>query len=110
MSLRPAVMRRLMKEIAQLKTEPLEGIRVASPDEDMLDVTGIIEGPAGTPYEGGYFRVKFSFTEEFPSAPPRCMYTSFIPCLSFSSCGLGHIVGLSFNVDLATVSEAYSCS
>lgn len=38
-------MRRLMKEIAQLKTEPLEGIRVSSPDEDMLDVTGIIEGP-----------------------------------------------------------------
>lgn len=44
-SLRPAVMRRLMKEIAQLKNEPLEGIRVSSPDEDMLDVTGIIEGP-----------------------------------------------------------------
>ncbi len=29
------------------------------------------------------------------------MYISFIPCLSFSSCGLGHIVGFSFNVDLA---------
>lgn len=29
----------------------------------------------GTPYAGGYFRVKFKFTEEFPAAPPKC--TSF---------------------------------
>ena len=27
----------------------------------------------GTPYQGGYFRVKFDFTEEFPAAPPKCM-------------------------------------
>jgi len=38
----------------------------------MLDVTGIIEGPEGTPYAGGYFRVKFKFTDEFPAAPPKC--------------------------------------
>ena len=44
-SLRPAVLRRLMKELMQLKKEPLEGIRVITPEENMLDVTGIIEGP-----------------------------------------------------------------
>jgi len=38
----------------------------------MLDVTGIIEGPEGTPYAGGYFYVKFKFTDEFPAAPPKC--------------------------------------
>ncbi len=26
----------------------------------------------GTPYAGGYFRVRFNFTEEFPAAPPKC--------------------------------------
>jgi len=26
----------------------------------------------GTPYAGGYFKVKFRFTEEFPAAPPKC--------------------------------------
>lgn len=82
-----------MRELVQLKNEPLEGIRVSHPDDNMLDVTGIIEGPceclcahilceaaetrlrrgaAGTPYEGGFFRVKFNFTEEFPQAPPKC--------------------------------------
>lgn len=29
----------------------------------------------GTPYEGGYFRVKFQFTDEFPAAPPKCSLT-----------------------------------
>ncbi|KAF8200303.1 ubiquitin-conjugating enzyme/RWD-like protein [Pholiota molesta] len=57
MSVPPAVMRR--------------GIRIQMNDEDMLDVTGIIAGPEGTPYAGGYFRVKFRFTEEFPAAPPK---------------------------------------
>ena len=26
----------------------------------------------GTPYAGGYFKVKFSFNSEFPAAPPKC--------------------------------------
>lgn len=29
----------------QLKKEPLEGIRVTTAEDNMLDVTGIIEGP-----------------------------------------------------------------
>ncbi|KAG9104542.1 hypothetical protein FRC07_009782 [Ceratobasidium sp. 392] len=37
----------------------------------MLDVTGIIAGPEGTPYAGGYFHVRFTFGDEFPAAPPR---------------------------------------
>lgn len=30
----------------------------------------------GTPYAGGYFRVKFNFTSEFPASPPKCEYPS----------------------------------
>ncbi|KAJ7731933.1 ubiquitin-conjugating enzyme/RWD-like protein [Mycena maculata] len=72
MSLPPTVMRRLMREITQLKNSPPEGIRVQTSEDNMLDLTGIIEGPEGTPYAGGYFKVKFTFTEEFPAAPPKC--------------------------------------
>ena len=38
-------MRRLMRELMQLRNKPPEGIRVVSPEENMLDITGIIEGP-----------------------------------------------------------------
>jgi ubiquitin-conjugating enzyme E2 S len=61
-------MRRLMRELKELRTNPPEGIRVQLSEESVLDVVGIIEGPG----EGGYFRVKFEFTEEFPATPPRC--------------------------------------
>ena len=80
-----------MRELKELRTSPPEGIRIQLNEESVLDVVGIIEGPGepcrrgtlhprcylrifaeGTPYQGGYFRVKFEFTEEFPAAPPRC--------------------------------------
>lgn len=86
-----------MKELNELRMNPPEGIRVVTNEDNMLDVTGIIEGPGGwfssseidqplttsarslafklvegTPYAGGYFKVKFSFTSEFPAAPPKC--------------------------------------
>jgi len=71
-------MRRVMRELSDLENNPPEGIRVQTSDEDMLDVTGIIEGPDGTPYAGGYFKVKFKFTEEFPAAPPKCWFATKI--------------------------------
>ncbi|KAJ7688618.1 ubiquitin-conjugating enzyme/RWD-like protein [Mycena rosella] len=67
-----------MREITQLKNAPPEGIRVQTSEDNMLDLTGIIEGPEGTPYAGGYFRVKFTFTEEFPAAPPKCWFATKI--------------------------------
>lgn len=72
MSVNPVAFRRLLREIKQLKSEPQEGIRIVTDEENILDVTGIIQGPDGTPYEGGYFKIKFNFTEEFPAAPPKC--------------------------------------
>ncbi|EKM52522.1 uncharacterized protein PHACADRAFT_260998 [Phanerochaete carnosa HHB-10118-sp] len=78
MSVSPAVMRRLMRELNELQTNPSEGIRVSTAEENMLDVTGIIQGPEGTPYAGGYFKVKFKFTEEFPAAPPKCWFATKI--------------------------------
>ncbi|KAH9476784.1 Ubiquitin-conjugating enzyme E2 S [Psilocybe cubensis] len=77
-SISPAVVRRVMRELSELENSPPEGIRIQENEEDMLDVTGIIEGPEGTPYAGGYFRVKFKFTEEFPAAPPKCWFATKI--------------------------------
>lgn len=34
-----------MRELAELKSNPPEGIRVVTNEENMLNVTGIIEGP-----------------------------------------------------------------
>jgi len=79
--------RRLLKEINRLRSEPPEGIRIKTNDEDIFDLVGIIQGPADTPYEGGFFRVKFTFTEEFPSAPPKCRMLTKIFHPNVSSAG-----------------------
>lgn len=41
----PAVVRRIMRELKDLDKNPPEGIRIQTNEEDLLDVTGIIEGP-----------------------------------------------------------------
>ncbi|KAI0288649.1 ubiquitin-conjugating enzyme/RWD-like protein [Russula brevipes] len=108
MSIPYAATRRLMRELKELRTSPPEGIRVQLSEESALDVVGIIQGPEGTPYQGGYFRVKFEFTEEFPAAPPKCWFATkiFHPNVSStgeicvntlkkdwkSSYGIGHIL------------------
>ena len=71
-----AATKKLMREINQMTTSPPEGIRLQVNEDDMLDVTGIIEGPEETPYAGGYFKVRFVFTEEFPAAPPKCWFST----------------------------------
>ncbi|EJD42976.1 hypothetical protein AURDEDRAFT_114852 [Auricularia subglabra TFB-10046 SS5] len=78
MYINPTVQRRLMREIAQLRSDPPEGIRVVTEEDNVLNLVGIIAGPENTPYEGGYFRVKFSFTDEFPTAPPKCWFSTKI--------------------------------
>ncbi|KAF8460876.1 ubiquitin-conjugating enzyme/RWD-like protein [Russula ochroleuca] len=72
MSIPLPAMRRLIRELKDLRLNPPEGIR------SLLDVVGIIEGPEGTPYQGGYFRVKFEFNDEFPATPPRCWFATKI--------------------------------
>ena len=44
----PTAFRRLVREIKQLQTEPPEGIRITTDEENILDVTGIIQGPGMT--------------------------------------------------------------
>ncbi|KAK7452107.1 hypothetical protein VKT23_012212 [Stygiomarasmius scandens] len=87
MSVNQAAMRRILREVANLKKNPREGIRVQTSEENIFDITGIIEGPEGTPYAGGYFKVKFRFTEEFPASPPKCWFATKIFHPNVSSSG-----------------------
>ena len=37
-----------------------------------------IEGPEGTPYEGGTFRVEMYLPENYPIDPPKCLFRTKI--------------------------------
>ncbi|KAL0138675.1 ubiquitin-conjugating enzyme E2 S-B [Mucor lusitanicus] len=55
--------KRIVKEIQQLQTSPPEDIQIIVDDENLTEVQAWIRGPDGTPYEGGYFKVKLQMDE-----------------------------------------------
>jgi ubiquitin-conjugating enzyme E2 S len=65
-------MRLLSREVITLRQDPPEGVRIVVDEEDISAIEGWVQGPAGTPYEGGYFRIHFEFGPEYPNLPPKC--------------------------------------
>lgn len=61
----------LAKDLTELQEKPCEGIRVIVNEADLGDVQAEIEGPQGTPYVGGVFRMKLSLPADFPDSPPK---------------------------------------
>ena len=72
-----------MSDLKTMKQAPPEGVS-ASPlgDENLLIWGGTIIGPDDTPWEGGIFSMRLTFTEQYPDKPPRVRFTSEMvrPC------------------------------
>lgn len=77
-NLSPQIIRQVSRELGELTSDPPEGIKVYINDEDITDIQGAIEGPAGTPYAGGLFRVKLVLGKDFPSGPPKGYFVTKI--------------------------------
>ncbi|XP_050235197.1 ubiquitin-conjugating enzyme E2 22 [Mercurialis annua] len=70
-NLPPNVIKQLAKELKNLDESPPEGIKVGVNDDDFSTIYADIEGPAGTPYENGVFRMKLLLSRDFPHSPPK---------------------------------------
>ena len=38
----------------------------------------VIDGPQGSPYEGGHFKLQLYLPEEYPMVPPKCLFMTKI--------------------------------
>lgn len=47
------------------------GVKMVINEADLTDIQAEIEGPVGTPYEGGIFRCKLAVENDFPVNPPK---------------------------------------
>ena len=47
------------------------GVRMVVDETDVTDIQADIDGPLGTPYEGGVFRCKLAVEQDFPNNPPK---------------------------------------
>ncbi|MFS8011103.1 putative ubiquitin-conjugating enzyme E2, ubiquitin-conjugating enzyme/RWD [Helianthus anomalus] len=70
-NLPPNVIKQLARELKNLNETPPEGIKVGVNDDDFSTIFADIEGPAGTPYENGVFRMKLILSRDFPHSPPK---------------------------------------
>ncbi|KAL8277365.1 hypothetical protein RQP46_010205 [Phenoliferia psychrophenolica] len=86
MSIPPSTLRRILREVRELTTAPPEGVRLCGEEgqdedeveEDMSKIMAWVEGPPGTPFEGGYFKIRFAFGAEYPASPPKCTFVTKI--------------------------------
>lgn len=88
-----ASQRRLAKELAQLATEPPNGVRV----DDQLTASNLrvwnvyLEGAPGSLYDGEKFTLQFRFDDQYPFSSPEVSlnilkHNKIITCFLGSIC------------------------
>ena len=70
--------KRLAKELQITQDDPISGITINTCGSDMGIWTAAVDGPSGTPYEGGVFRLVIKFPDEFPFRPPNVTFETKI--------------------------------
>ncbi|RMZ81529.1 hypothetical protein DV737_g2447, partial [Chaetothyriales sp. CBS 132003] len=67
--------KRLFQEYKALLTSPPDGI-TAGPvtEDDLLFWEALIQGPEGTPFEGGIFPAELRFPKDYPLNPPKMKF------------------------------------
>ena len=68
--------KRILKEKVAYHKKPLDndGIYISFDDNNMLKARVMIIGPEDTPYQNGFYLFEFTFTKDYPSKPPKCLY------------------------------------
>ena len=87
--------RRLMKEIRELAAgddglwmHTGEGVHCFPAQEDITVWRVLIEGPAGTPFEGGTFALAVRVPQNYPLSPPSISFVTPIYHCNVSESGL----------------------
>ncbi|KAH7957441.1 ubiquitin-conjugating enzyme E2 Z [Rhipicephalus sanguineus] len=60
----------VVRQIADLEENRPRGVFVEPEDDDVTKIHALILGPAGTPYEGGFFHFVLKCPSDYPSRPP----------------------------------------
>jgi len=67
--------KRLFHEYRTLTNDPPEGITAGPINEDDIFLwEALIQGPEGTPFEGGIFPAELKFPKDYPLAPPTMRF------------------------------------
>lgn len=78
---------RLKNELKDIHENPPANCSAGPIDDNIMKWRATIHGPEDTPYEGGIFELKVTFTEEYPFKPPLIVFITPIYHCNINSRG-----------------------
>lgn len=63
--------RRIQKELIDWEKNCVDGVHAEPIGDDLFKWTATIQGPLGSPYEEGQFKLHIEFPYEYPFKPPK---------------------------------------
>lgn len=69
-----SAIRRLQKELDDIQKNPPPNYQLGIVENDMFRWKAVIDGPAGSPYEGGKIVANFVIPEGYPHKPPSVFF------------------------------------
>ena len=78
---------RLRGELKKLRENNVNGIRLIANEDNLFEWTCILDGPDGTPYQGGTYVVKLRIPPDYPFHPPKAFFETkiFHPNIDFTN-------------------------
>jgi ubiquitin-conjugating enzyme E2 D/E len=70
--------KRIEKEIEELKSDPPSNCSAGPIDDNLVDWEATIIGPSESPYAGGIFKLELYFGEKYPFKPPKIKFITKI--------------------------------
>lgn len=72
-------LKRIRNDLKQLESSPIEGCR-AGPieEEDLYHWDATLDGPLGSPYEGGRFQLSITFPKDYAVHGPKVVFVTKI--------------------------------
>ena len=71
--------KRLQKEIKKFNEEENEGLSAGPKDDsDLFKWEASLQGPEGSPFEGGTFKLELEFPKDYPFKPPKAVLKTMI--------------------------------
>ena len=71
--------RRLMKDLRKMQSETTDESITAIPDDNSIfEWTAVILGPEETAWEGGIFKLRMKFSDQYPNKPPSVQFKTDI--------------------------------
>ncbi|OBZ77308.1 Ubiquitin-conjugating enzyme E2 E2 [Grifola frondosa] len=80
-------MKRIHREIADLKKEDLGAMTIGPSDNDLLHWNATIPGPEGSCYEGGVYNIDITLPRDYPFSAPKVTFRTRIYHMNISEHG-----------------------